>query len=103
MTYELIKTILDELGIVYTYYEFREPVTASKYIAYYENAKERFLADDKVYHFEPRFTIELYTKYVEPETEQALIDLFEEYGVLWSAESATYIDTEKVFLTVFYV
>lgn len=103
MTYELIKTILDELGIVYSYYEFNEPVTAKRYIAYFENAKDRFVADDKVYHFEPRFTIELYTKHVEPQTEQKLIDLFEKYEVVWSADSATYIDTEKVFLTVFYV
>ncbi len=103
MSYELIKKILDELGILYTYYEFHEPVTAKRYIAYFENAKDTFLADNKVYHFEPRFTIELYTKVVEPETEQKLIDLFEKYEVVWSADSPTYIDSEKVYQTVFYV
>lgn len=103
MTYELVKKILDELGIKYTYYEFKEPVTAKRYIAYFENAKDRILADDKVYYYEHRFTIELYTKVVEPETEQKLIDLLEKYEVVWSADAPTYIDSEKVYMTAFYI
>ena len=103
MSYELIKAILDELGIVYTYYEFKEPVSAARYIAYYENGKDTFLADDKVYAYEPRFTIELYTKVKEPAVEQQLIDILASHDVAWSADPTTYIDSEKVYLTVFYV
>lgn len=102
MSFELIKKILDELGITYAYYQFTEAVTAARYIAYYEVSKERVLADNKVYHWEPRFAVELYTKVVEPETEQKLIDLFEQHEVVWTATPATYIDDEKVYMTVFY-
>lgn len=101
--FELVQKILDELGIEYAYYQFSEPITADRYIAYFENAKDRFLADNKVYAFESRFSIELYTKAVEPDTEQKLIDLFDKYEVAWSADSATYIDTERVYMTVFYI
>ena len=102
MTYELIISILDELGITYTYYEFQGPITETTYIAYYESGKERFLADDQVYEWHPAFTIELYTKTKEPATEQKLIDLFETNEVVWAGGETSYIDTEKMYMTVFY-
>lgn len=102
MSYELIKKILDEFGIKYAYYEFNGPIKEERYVAYYEDTKNTFLADDKVYAWEPHFAIELYTKYKEPETEQKLIDLFDKYDVAWSGGETTKIDQEKVFMTVFY-
>lgn len=102
MTYELIKSILDELGIQYAYYEFNGPIKVSRYIAYYEDTKNRFLADDKVYAWDHHFIIELYTKHKDPDTEQKLIDLFEKHDVAWSGGETTYINSEKVFMTVFY-
>lgn len=103
MTYELIKSILDELGLPYAYFQFKKPPKGNKYIAYFESDKVRFLADDTVYHFEPHFAIELYTKDKDIATEQALIDLLQENDVPWSGGESTYIDSENVFQTVFYV
>lgn len=103
MTYELIQKILKELGITYTYYQFKGPVKSPKYIAYYEISKNPEYADDKVYHFEPSFAVELYTKDKDVATENKLIALFAKYEVPWDGGVSTYIDTEKVYETVFYV
>lgn len=102
MSYELVTKILNEMGIRYAYYEFNGPITDDRYIAYFEDEKERVFADDKVYVYEPHFAVELYTKRKEPDTEKKLIDLFGKYDVAWSGGSSVYIDSEKVYQTVFY-
>ena len=102
MSYELINTILTELGIPYTYFQFKEPPSGDKYIAYFEMEKKRFLADDKVYHHEPSFAVELYTKIKDVETEETLIGLFDKYNVVWSGGESTWIESEQVYQTVYY-
>lgn len=105
MTYQLMTDILDELNIKYTYLQFDpgELDGVDKYIAYFESDKIRYLADDKVYHYEPHFAVELYTKYKDINTEQDLIGLFDKNEVPWSGGVSTYIDSEKMYMTVFYV
>lgn len=103
MTYELIKSILDELGLEYAYYEFKKKPTGDKYIVYFESEKVRFLADDKVYNYEPQFALELYTKTKDIATETALINLFDENEVVWSGGESSYIDSEQIWQTVFYI
>lgn len=105
MTYDLIQSILDSTELPYTYLAFDDPSEIEgedKYIAYFEAEKIRFLADDQVYHFEPQFAVELYTRHKDPDTEQKLIDLFGENGVVWSGGVSTYIDSEKMYQTVYY-
>lgn len=110
MTYEIMTAILDalkeSLKIPYCYYQFADESEiegADKYIAYFEDDKLRFLADNKVYHFEPHFAVELYTKTKDIETEGALIALFDENEVAWSGGESVYIEDEKMYQTVFYV
>lgn len=105
MTYKLIKDILDELGIKYAYFQFEEGELdgIDKYIAYFESEKIRFLADDMVYHFEPHFAVELYTRKKDLETESALTGLFEKYQVPWSSGTSEYIESEQMYQTVFYI
>lgn len=102
MTYELINEILTQLGIPYTYYQFKDSPTGDKYIAYFDMEKQRFLADNKVYHHEEAFAVELYTKTKDIETEEALIELFDQYEVAWSGGVSTWIDSEQMYQTVFY-
>lgn len=104
MTYELMDEILTEMGLPYTYYQFSGDnlPAGDKYIAYFESEKVRFLADDKVFHYTPTFAIELYTKYKEPNTEKQLIDLLDQYEVVWSGGESTWIESEQMFQTVFY-
>lgn len=103
MTYELITTILTEMGLPYVYHRFTSQPTGDKYIAYFETGKERFLADDKVYVYEPTFAIELYTKTKDVQTEQQLISLFDQYEVVWEGGESVWINSEQVYQTVFYV
>ena len=103
MNFERIKGILTELGIPYAYYQFKEPPTGEKYIAYLETGKERFLADNKVYKYKSSFAIELYTKYKDIETEEKLISLFEQNEIVWTGGESTYMEDEKMYITVFYV
>lgn len=102
MTYERIVQILTELGIPFAYYQFKNPPTGDKYIAYFETGKDRFLADDKVYSWAPTFAIELYTKKKDLETEDRLIALFEQHEVVWSGGESSWIESEKMYQTVFY-
>ena len=69
MSFELMNLILTELGIPFAYFQFKEPPTGDKYIAYFESEKVRFLADDKVYHHEPAFAVELYSFQCSPGVE----------------------------------
>ena len=106
MTYTIMTAILDALKIPYAYYQFEDKSEiegADKYIAYFEDEKLRFMADDKVYHFEPHFAVELYTKTKDIATENALIALFDSNDVAWSGGETVYLDDEKMYLTVFYV
>lgn len=102
MTYELMNTILTATGIPFTYLQFKNPPTGDKYIAYFESEKLRFLADNKVYHFEPTFAVELYTKIKDNQTEEALIALFDQYEVAWAGGQSVWIESEKMYQTVFY-
>ena len=102
MTYELIETILTELDIPYAYFQFKTKPGSIPYIAYFESDKLRFLADDKVYHFEPHFAVELYSINKDFETEARLIALFDKYEVPWSGGESAYIESEHMFQTVFY-
>ena len=111
MTYETVINILETLknsplGIPYAYREFKsvEDIRGhSRYIAYFETGKNRFLADNVTYAWNPEFAIELYTKKKDLDAENALIDLFSENEVAWAGGDSTYIDSEKVYQTVFYI
>lgn len=106
MTYEIMTAILDDLKIPYAYHQFEDKSEiegADKYIAYFEFDKNRFIADDIVYHYEPHFAVELYTRKKDLSAEQALIQLFDEYEAAWSGGDTVYLDDEKMYLTVFYV
>ena len=102
MSYDLINLILTELGIEFAYYQFKNPPKGDKYIAYFEMGKGRFLADDKVYEWHPTFAVELYTKTKDLVTEDKLIELFKKYEIVWSGGESTWIESEKMFQTVFY-
>lgn len=109
MTYEIMKSVLDEyksvLDVPYCYYQFKdksEIAGKSRYVAYFEVEKNRFLADDRVYTYEPHFAVELYTKTKDLTAEQKLIELFDQYEVVWGGGETVYIDDEKMFMTVFY-
>jgi hypothetical protein len=102
MTNDLMITILNELNIDYAYHHFKKPPEGDAYIAYFEDEKVRFLADDKVYGWEPSFAVELYTKNKDLTTESQLISLFDKYEVVWSGGESVWIDSEQIYQTVFY-
>lgn len=102
MTYEEINSILKEFGLPYAYNEFNGPVTYSQYVAYFEDDKNLFYADNIVYDQTPHFAIELYTKTKDRKLEQKLIDIFQSHEVAWSGGVSTYIDNEQIYQTVFY-
>lgn len=109
MTYEVIKSVLDEyksaLGVPYCYHHFKdrsEIEGKSCYAAYFEIEKGRFLADDKVYTYDFHFAVELYTKVKDTAAERKLMELFDQYEVVWYGGETVYIEDEKVYMTVFY-
>lgn len=101
---ELIQECLNELGIKYAYYQFREPLTGeNRFVSYFKVKDERFLADDSVYMNEERYAIELYTKKIELDTESSLINILGKRGLIWEYSGTQYLNDEKVYMTVFYV
>lgn len=102
MTLELLETILSELGLPHAYFQFKSKPASIPYIAYFEDEKVEMFADNVVYHFEPRFAVELYSKVKAFDIENELIALFEKYEVVWTGGVSAWIESEKMFQTVFY-
>ena len=103
MTFDEVTSILDDFGLPYAFDHFPGPVEHDNFVAYVEDEKNIFLADDTVYVSEPHFQIELYTAKKDIALEQRLIDIFSAHETPWSGGVSQYLDDEKVYMTVFYV
>lgn len=102
MTFESMTKMLEEIGLPYAYNAFDGPIDADQYIAYYETGKEPSYADNIVYSCASNFAVELYTVHKDPNLEKKVMDMFAKYETAWSGGDTTYIENEKVFMTVFY-
>jgi hypothetical protein len=103
MTYEKINSILTEFSHPYAYYNFEKEVNSDIYVAYYETGTDSFGADNKTFSSDVRFTVELYTPKKNIVTEKVLTDIFDRESVFWERGPQGKIESESMYLTIFYV
>lgn len=103
MTYELINEVLTEFSYPYAYNNFESAVSSDIFVAYYESGTDSFGADNKVYASDIHFVVELYTLKKDIAVERQLTNLFDGRSIFWERGSQGKIESEGMYLTIFYV
>lgn len=94
------KTILDELGVPVAYSHFNT-ATTPPVVTYRRDSTNNFGADGKVYKKINNYYVELYTSKKDPELEQRLEDIFDNYEIFYNVESEDYIDSEQMYEIIY--
>ena len=97
MTYKEISSMIESSELDFAYYQFPENEAPDlPYILFYYPERNDFQADSANYAKITQLNIELYTKEKDFETEEALEELLEEYGLTYDKEEQ-YINEEKMY------
>ena len=104
MTLTDFANIISGLGLPWAYYQFETeddgtPPTPP-YIVYFYPASDDVYADGENYQTINRTMVELYTRTKDFETEASVEAAFKAAGLTWAKE-ATYIDSERLFMTAY--
>lgn len=97
--YQALKT----LDVPVAYNHFDAQPKSIPFIAYTDQGKDTFLADDTIYAKSTNIRIELYTTKKDLEMEEKLENLLDSIGLIWSDEPTIYIKSEKLFLHAYSV
>lgn len=95
MTLDKVCEMLKQMNLPLAYNHFKSEQNPP-YLVYMVSEIESFSADNKVYHQEDRFSIELYTDKKDIQLETRLEILLEDHEVYYE-KYETYIDTEKMY------
>ncbi len=93
---------IEALGIPVAYDKFQEEQKLP-YAAYMDNGTDNFIADNSVYFVGNSITFELYLEKFDYELIKSVENIFTLSLFLWSRSSLQYIETEKMFVTIFTV
>lgn len=99
---ELAK-ILEETGLPVRYRAFkkdRETIPDLPWIIYYEEEKDPFEADNKVYYTNIVVSVELYTEMKDLALEEKLESLFDEHDLIYHSYD-NYWDDEELYETLY--
>ncbi len=100
LTADRLESLLKEYGLPCSFSHFSEP-TAPPFIVWTSPQTDNFTADNSVYTVIPVLQIELYSRLNVPQEEAKLEKYLTEKGVLWDKVNQTWIDDEKVMMTVY--
>lgn len=73
------------------------------FIVYLSAAPENAGADNVVWHSAPGFRIELYTTKKEGTIERQVEKLFDDHEIYWEKDGDIKIDSESLWMTVYYI
>lgn len=94
---ELVKEILNEVGIEYRYHHFEtEEAIPPPFICWLVPGSDNFSADGKVFFKADRVHIELYTEKRDFELEKKIEDVLDLKEIFWE-KSGDYIESEKMY------
>lgn len=101
MTFEEIATMIESIGLPYTYYSWNEddtnnPVPDLPYIVFYYPNSNNFSADNTVYAEATSLNIELYSLNKDFELEKQVEDVLIANDLFWN-KSESYINNEHMF------
>ena len=94
-----LKALLEQSGYPVAYHQFKTPLTPP-YLVYLFTGTDNMGADNRVYHHEPSYQVELYTLAKNPAAEQAVEALLNSQDIYWE-KSETYIQSEKLYQVVY--
>lgn len=100
LTTERLKTILEGYDIPSSFSHFSHPVQPP-FLIWRCPQTNNFNADNAVYHVISAMEIELYSRVDVPAEELRLETYLTENGIVWDKTSETWIDEEKVMMTVY--
>ena len=100
LTTDQIIKLLEDYDVQCTFNHFNEPVTPP-YMVYNVSSTDNFNADNVVYHQIDTLEIELYSRVNPLEEERKLEKYLTDNGILWDKSSDTWIDEDKVMMSVY--
>lgn len=96
-----LKAVLEGAGLPVAYHHWEKP-PPPPYTVYYEDESANFGADNRVYERINDYVVELYTDKKDPAAERKMEAALDAAELYWDKLS-TYIDTEKLYMTAYYV
>lgn len=97
MTYDDIKSILDECNLPYAYDHFVEGESPEPpFLIFLFPGSDNMFADNGVYFKISQLNMELYTDKKDPELEEKLEDILTAHEIPWE-KSEVWIDSEKMY------
>jgi hypothetical protein len=96
-----LKTLLLTTDLPVTYRYYKTP-PALPYLVYLLDDTDNFGADDKVYQQEENYIVELYTEKHDPTVQAKMEKLFDDNDIYWE-KTETWIESEKMYLTGYYI
>lgn len=99
---ELYKGLKEALGLPTAYHHFDNPPTIP-FVAYIDLAKERYVADNKVYYDEPTYRVELYYETNINGLDDKLEQFFDDNDIVWADDDTVYIKDEELYMKVYYI
>lgn len=101
MTYSDIATILTEVGIPLTYYQFSTSnVPNPPYLVYHYPERDDVLADNQNYVKVESLSIELYTDFKDFELEARVEEVLFNHNITYS-KTENYIDVEQLYQIIY--
>lgn len=97
-----LNSLLNTLGVPVAYMLFRT-AKPLPFIIYRGNGTFNLEADNKVYYSRKKYAIELYYEGKNAELEESLEALLTANGFRWEKEEDVYIESEKMYMTVYNV
>jgi hypothetical protein len=94
--------ILSDYKIPFEFSHFSKPMTPP-FMVYTVPSTNNFKADNSVYLNVDEVEIELYTRQNTLSEEKALEKYMSENGIIWDKVSQSWLDDEKIFMTVYEV
>lgn len=101
MTFREVSTMIQGIGLPYSYYQFNNNTgIAPPFICYFYTGSNDMLADDTNYQKIETLTIELYSDAKDFDNEAAVENALNNAGLVYAREE-TYIDSEKLYEVIF--
>lgn len=84
-------------------YSFFKKTTALPNIIYKENGLETVKADNRVYHKEKKYTIELYCEEKDFELEEKLETIFDNHDIVYDKSEEIRLEKEGIYIIYYYI
>lgn len=97
-----LRELLSVLGVPVARNQFTQP-QAPPFIVYIADGADNTGADNQVWYSRPAFRIELYTTKKEGALESQIETLLAENEIYWEKDGDIKIDSESLWLTVYYI